>query len=215
MTLKEIEGRKKKEGIRFVIGVDESGRGCLAGPICAAAVLFDIDTIESIEVRDSKCMTGNARLRVYKKILSKANDFSIIVIPSQQIDKKGIQAANIEAIKKSVLRILERNVLQDYVVLVDHYSIPGTNWESITYGDSLSIAIASASIVAKVTRDMLMSEMAVFMPQYSFQLHKGYGTEQHLLEIDREGTTAVHRMSFSRNAQKRLFNISSNDLRCF
>lgn len=205
MILKGIESRKKKEGKKFVIGADESGRGCLAGPICAAAVLFDIDTLDSFEVKDSKCMTRKGRLEVYKKILSRTNDFSIVIIPSQQIDRKGIQAANIEAIKISIMRILERNALLDYAVLIDHYSVPNTDWESITYGDSLSIAIASASIVAKVARDMLMSEMAVFLPEYSFQFHKGYGTEQHLFEIDRQGITSVHRRSYSRNIQKRLF----------
>lgn len=205
MILSGIESRIKKEGKKYVIGADESGRGALAGPICAAAVLFEITKLEELDVKDSKCTSKKHRREILKEIISKANDFSIVIFPSQQIDKKGIQAVNIDAIRLSVCRILERNAVSECAVLVDHYKVPDTDWQSITYGDSLSAAIASASIIAKVVRDMVMSEMTVIFPDYSFHLHKGYGTELHLMEIDRYGITRIHRRSFSRNLLKKFF----------
>lgn len=201
----EIERKLSNEGYRYVIGADEAGRGALAGPLCAAAVLIDLNDSSMIPARDSKTTKHSQRLEVCKEILRRAMDVSVVCFSPERIDREGIHSSNISALRDVVDKLLKKNSKIKCGVLVDHYAIKGREWLSVTYGDSLSVAIACASIVAKVYRDQVMSELEEEYPEYSFRSHKGYGTASHLAEISKNGPSKVHRSSFKGVLDIRLF----------
>jgi len=185
----------RKDGFDRVAGVDEVGRGPLAGPIVAAAVVFPPDPdVEGVD--DSKKLSPAQRERLYREILKKALDVGLGVVGSRAIDRLGIQKANLLAMTRAVNSLCS----PPDILLVDALILRTTNdipQKSIIGGDSASISIAAASIVAKVTRDRIMVLADQKYPQYAFAQHKGYGTSRHLEAIARHGLCRIHRRSFA------------------
>jgi len=182
----------------YVAGTDEVGRGPLAGPIVAAAVILDLNYVEDkkliLGVKDSKKLTEKARQGLSKIIKEKALSYNIAAINNREIDKRGISWCNNEVLKKAVLGLK----LPVEMVLSDGYAVrnlPMRN-EFIIKGDSKSVSIAAASIIAKVYRDELMKEYSKVYTEYNFQNNSGYGTKEHIGAIKKHGTCKIHRLSF-------------------
>jgi ribonuclease HII len=174
-------------------GVDEAGRGALAGPVVAAAVVCRPDECLS-DVRDSKLISENQREKLYDMIISRADSCSTGIVDHIEIDRTNILQATLQAMR---LAIDSLNV-EPSLVLVDGRQIPrsGRKCVPVTGGDRASFSIAAASIVAKVTRDRIMRELDGEFPQYGFSRNKGYGTRKHLDAIERFGQCPIHRRSF-------------------
>ena len=184
-------------GIRFIAGVDEAGRGPLAGPVCTAAVIMPLEENKLIpEINDSKKLTEKKREALYDKIISTALAYKIVLIDEKTIDQVNILNATKQGMKEAILglNIKPELVLLDAVTLdLDLES------ESIIKGDAKSYNIAAASILAKVTRDRLMLELDKIYPEYNFKKHKGYGTKEHIENLKKYGKCAIHRESFIKN----------------
>ena len=189
----EFEKELWNEGLHIIAGVDEAGRGPLAGPVVAAAVIFPEGL--SIEgVNDSKKLSEKKRETFFHAIYEKAVSVGVGVVSHEVIDRINIFQASTLAMRKAV----ERLTRQPQIVLADgncftHESI---RYRNIVHGDALSFTIAAASIIAKVTRDSLMKEYHVEFPLYGFDRHKGYGTRGHLEAIRLHGPCEIHRRSF-------------------
>jgi ribonuclease HII len=185
------------EGYRYIAGIDEVGRGALAGPVAAAAVIlpFDIDTPWLKLVRDSKQLSPSRRESLSFDIHDMAISVGIGMIDRETIDEQGIVKATRLAMKMAV----EQLVPSADTLLIDYMTIPEISLpqKGIKKGDSLSLSIACASIVAKVARDSLMIELDKTYPGYEFSRHKGYGTRTHIACLNRLGPSPVHRRSFS------------------
>lgn len=185
-----------EQGYQHVAGVDEAGRGPLAGPVVAAAVVLSPDLQASwLElVRDSKQLTGPAREVLYQHITETALSFGVGICDSQTIDSRGIVTATRLAMKSAVdqLQPPAESLLIDYMTLPEA-RLPQ---KPITHGDCLCLSIACASILAKVTRDRLMVEFDEVYPGYGFRNHKGYGTQEHFNCLRRLGPCLIHRRSF-------------------
>ncbi|CEP47650.1 ribonuclease HII [Paraclostridium sordellii] len=190
----ENEGYEK--GFTYIGGIDEAGRGPLAGPVVAAVVVFKPGTkIEGIN--DSKKLSEAKRDELFDIIKEEALDYGIGIVQKDEIDEYNILNATYMAMKKAVNCLKQK---PDYL-LVDAAHIPDVDIEqkSIIKGDSKSISIAAASILAKVTRDSIMYEYDKMYPEYGFSSHKGYGTDQHYKAIREHGITPIHRRSFLKN----------------
>lgn len=190
----ENEGYEK--GFTYIGGIDEAGRGPLAGPVVAAVVVFKPGTkIEGIN--DSKKLSEAKRDELFEIIKEEALDYGIGIVQKDEIDEYNILNATYMAMKKAVNCLKQK---PDYL-LVDAAHIPDVDIEqkSIIKGDSKSISIAAASIIAKVTRDSIMYEYDKMYPEYGFASHKGYGTDQHYKAIREHGITSIHRRSFLKN----------------
>lgn len=190
----ENEGYQK--GYTYIGGIDEAGRGPLAGPVVAAVVVFKPGTkIEGIN--DSKKLSEAKRDELFDIIKEQALDYGIGIVQKDEIDEYNILNATYMAMKKAI-NCLKKT--PDYL-LVDAAHVPDVNIDqkSIIKGDSKSISIAAASILAKVTRDSLMYEYDKMYPEYGFASHKGYGTDQHYKAIREHGITPIHRKSFLKN----------------
>lgn len=172
--------------------MDEAGRGCLAGPVVAAAVVFDQRRPVS-GLRDSKLLTPAARERLYERIVANA-EWTVASVGSVEIDRVNIHQASLDAMGRAVSAFL----LPPDFVLVDGFQIPGlvVPQRGIVHGDRRCTAIAAASIVAKVTRDRQMRRLHKKDPRYGFDRHKGYATSSHIAAVRRFGYSAVHRHSF-------------------
>ncbi|MFH1640739.1 MAG: ribonuclease HII [Candidatus Omnitrophota bacterium] len=194
------ENKFKKKGFNLIVGVDEAGRGPLAGPVVAGAVALETADFET-RVDDSKKLTPRQRELAFNELINKSV-FGIGIIGEKTIDSFNILVATRMAMEKaleSLLGKLESNRKQGIHVLVDgdvnlDIDLPFTN---IIMGDSKSKSIAAASILAKVTRDRIMSFYDGIYPQYGFLRHKGYSTKMHREAINRFGTCKIHRASFS------------------
>ncbi|MCL2177540.1 MAG: ribonuclease HII [Firmicutes bacterium] len=184
----------KRQGYNLIAGADEAGRGPIAGPIVAAAVIMPLG--EQIEgITDSKKLTEQTREVLYNAIISKAVCYEVCVLSAAHIDKVGIQNANITVLQRAILGL---SVKPD-IVLVDYLKLGdlGLKSESITKGDTKSYNIACASIIAKVTRDRIMQELDKIHPQYLLAKHKGYGTLKHRELVKQFGMLAdLHRKTF-------------------
>ncbi|PLX20426.1 ribonuclease HII [Candidatus Parcubacteria bacterium] len=192
-TIDKIEYSLKEYG--SYIGVDEVGRGALAGPVFAAAVFVDRKSINYIkEVKDSKKLSKNKRVKIASEI-KKLHKFAIAQVSPKIIDEINIHQASLLAMKKALLKIKTNT---DIVLVDGPYKIPEitTPQLSLISGDNLSYAIAAASIIAKVARDDLMSRYQKKFKNHSFASHKGYGTKKHKEEILLSGKTNIHRNSF-------------------
>ena len=177
----------------IIAGVDEAGRGPLAGPVVASAVIYDSDVyIEGVD--DSKKISQKKREMYYKEIMSSARHVGVGIVFQEEVDKINILNATKEAMKKALQNLTVRPEL----ILVDGNQIEFSeyNQESIIKGDSKSFSIASASIVAKVTRDRIMENYSKLLPEYGFENHKGYGTKKHLEAISIYRSSIIHRKSF-------------------
>ena len=186
----------KGKGYRNIAGVDEAGRGPLAGPVVAAAVVLPngIETHWLKKVRDSKQLTGITRELLFKYIREDASGIGVGCVESALIDEAGIVTATRMAMK---LAIEQLRPLPDYI-LIDYMTVPEVRLpqKGITRGDSISLSIACASIIAKVARDHIMEEYEGMFPGYGFGRHKGYGTQEHLECLRSMGPCPIHRRSF-------------------
>lgn len=181
------------QGFKFVCGVDEAGRGPLAGPVCAAAVILKpYDIIEGVD--DSKKLSEKKRECLYDIIKKRAISYAVSFAKVEEIEKVNILNATHLAMKRAVDKL---NIKPD-MVLVDGNSLPyfGISSRAVIKGDSLSESIACASILAKVSRDRYMKEISKEYPVYEFERHKGYGTKLHIEKLKEFGMSPIHRKSF-------------------
>ncbi len=189
-----FENELFNNGIQYIAGVDEAGRGPLAGPVFAASVILPKGIfIEGIN--DSKKISEKKREELYDIIIEKAICYEIASVSEQEIDRINIRNAAFQAMGKAVNSMKTR----PQHVLVDGDAVKGLTlpYTTIVKGDSLSVSIAAASILAKVSRDRYIKELDNIYPQYGFAKHKGYGTKEHIEAIKRYGLTPVHRGSFT------------------
>lgn len=187
------ENEKYNEGYKIICGVDEAGRGPLAGPVYAAAVILEkAQTIEG--VNDSKKLSEKKRELLFDKIINECKDYSIGTASEKEIDELNILQATFLAMKRAVDGL---SVKPD-CALVDGNQIPNLDCDvtTVVKGDAKSESIAAASILAKVSRDRYMLEMAEKYPQYGFEKHKGYGTKLHYEMIEKYGICDIHRKTF-------------------
>jgi ribonuclease HII len=195
-------------GVRFVAGADEAGRGCLAGPLVAAAVLFDHERLTLSDLRalsalnDSKQHTGEMREELYPRVLRIATRVAVTSRCVRGIDERGLHKTNLAALS-DVLRRVGR---EDCLCLSDGFAVPPTGFDQrpVVGGDAMSAAIAAASVIAKVTRDRLMVRMEERFPGWEFATHVGYSTPEHRAAIERHGVSPLHRMSFQSMAYQQL-----------
>jgi ribonuclease HII len=193
----EIERALWLQGIEHIAGVDEAGRGPLAGPVVAAAVVFPRDLIIE-HVDDSKKCTAKQREALFTLIMEQAICVGVGVVDHEVIDRINILQATILAMRKSI----ENLSIQPEYAIIDGNSFKHETlkFQNIIRGDETSFTIAAASIVAKVTRDRLMRDLDIQFPQYGFAQHKGYGTRQHIDAIRTYGLCEIHRRSFHPSA---------------
>lgn len=189
----EIENDLQKLGYQMVCGVDEAGRGPLAGPVCAAAVILP-NNAEIPGLNDSKKLSDKKRRELFPIIQEMAIAYAVVLVDEKTIDEINILQATFMAMEQAVSK-LERK--PDYV-LIDGNKLPNIeiSAKAVVHGDSLSASIAAASVLAKVTRDDLMLELAKEYPKYGFEIHKGYGTKAHCAAILENGPCPIHRMTF-------------------
>ena len=195
-------------GFRWVAGADEAGRGCLAGPLVAAAVLFDYDALTLTDLRslsalnDSKQHTEAMREALYPKVLRAACRVAITSRCVRGIDERGLHKTNLAALSDVLTRVGREGAL----CLSDGFPVPPTGFEqrAVVGGDATSAAIAAASVIAKVTRDRFMRRMEERYPGWEFATHVGYSTPEHRAAIERQGVSPLHRMSFQSMAYQQL-----------
>ncbi len=193
MNWLQYENEVRNKGFKFICGVDEAGRGPLAGPVCAAAViLHDNQIIEG--VNDSKKLSEKKREALYDLIKEQALAYSVAFAAVEEIEEMNILNATMLAMKRAVEGL---KIKADYA-LIDGNKVPPVNipCEYVIKGDAKSMSIAAASILAKVSRDRLCYEYAKKYPQYGFDKHKGYGTKLHREALLKYGPCEIHRMSF-------------------
>ena len=206
--MKEPETSLHAEGYRFVAGVDEVGRGPLAGPVVAAAVVLPED-FDVLGVDDSKKLSEKRREELYDQILDRCLAYGIGMADHEVIDEINILQATKKAMKEAItacdlqLRVKEGGAADAHIdfVLIDAVTLEGLDkpQHAVVKGDAKVLAIAAASIVAKVTRDRMMIEYAKEYPWYAFEKNKGYGTAAHYDGIRAHGTCPIHRMTFLKN----------------
>lgn len=191
--MQSIEREKHNAGYNFIAGVDEAGRGPLAGPVYAAAVILP-DNVFIEGLNDSKKLSEKKREALFDVICEKAVAYSIASIDEKRIDEINILNATFEAMNKAVDGL---KIRPDYV-LIDGNRIKGMEipHETVVKGDSKSVSIAAASILAKVSRDRYIVEIAKIYPEYGFEKHKGYGTAAHNEAILKYGECPIHRRTF-------------------
>ena len=190
----EYENSLIKEGYRLIAGIDEAGRGPLAGPVTVAVCIMPLDADKIIDgVNDSKKLTPRKREKLYDKIINTATAYSIVNIGEKVIDEINILNATKLGMKKCLENI---DVTPDYV-LIDAVKIDSEiPYSAIIHGDALSYSIACASILAKVSRDRLMTALDEKYQGYGFAKHKGYGTKMHVEKLKELGPCDIHRKSF-------------------
>lgn len=193
ITMWEIEDSFYSEDIKVICGVDEAGRGPLAGPVCAAAVILP-PHLEIPGLTDSKKLTDKKRRELFPVIKEQAIAYGIGFASEKEIDEINILQATFLAMQ----RALDQLSVRPDLALIDgnrekEFGVPV---KTVVKGDSLSANIAAASILAKVSRDDLMLEMAKEYPQYGFEVHKGYGTKAHYAALTEYGPSPIHRMTF-------------------
>ena len=189
----EIEDSHFNRGVQIICGVDEAGRGPLAGPVCAAAVILP-PHVEIPGLNDSKKLSDKRRRELFPLIKEAAVAYGIGIATHEEIDEINILQATYLAMERALevlsvkpeLALIDGNRAKDF----------GLPVETVVKGDSRSASIAAASILAKVTRDDMMLELANTYPQYGFEIHKGYGTKAHYAALDAHGISPIHRMSF-------------------
>ena len=189
----EIENSFYDKGYELICGVDEAGRGPLAGPVCAAAVILPAN-IEIPGLNDSKKLTDKKRRELFPIIKEKAVAYGIAFATHTEIDEINILQATYLAME----RAMEQLAVKPQLALIDGNRAKdfGLPVQTVVHGDSLSASIAAASILAKVTRDEYMEQMAEEYPQYGFEIHKAYGTKAHYEALRTHGASPIHRMSF-------------------
>lgn len=210
-TGRKLFQHDRRLGVRWVAGADEAGRGCLAGPLVAAAVLFDLHALGAREVRalgelnDSKQHSAAARELLYPIVMRTAVRSCVVSRCCRGIDERGLHRTNLHALRDA-LRAVTRDHTGDVLCLVDGFRVPAFEHEhrAVVDGDATSAAIAAASILAKVSRDRFMHRADVRHPGWQFATHVGYSTPEHREAIERHGVSPLHRMSFASVAYRSL-----------
>lgn len=195
-----IDKKLQKSGIKRIAGVDEAGRGACAGPLVVAAVILaDLENSLLEEVRDSKELSPAKREKLFPQILDISISYSIIEISPFEIDEKGLHKCNIEGMRRAINSL---TVQPDYV-LTDGYEVPGLSIANLAVwkGDQVALSISAASIIAKVHRDRLMTELDREYPGYRLSEHKGYATAAHDTALRELGVSSIHRRSYSNIAK--------------
>lgn len=194
--LRTYEVALQRAGLGPVAGVDEAGRGACFGPVTVAACILPPRSVAALEgLTDSKKLTAIRRAQLYDAIIDAALAHSVIHIPASEIDRRGIQTANVDGARRAVATL---GVAPGYV-LVDAFRVPGLPVPQlgIVGGDYTARCIAAASVLAKVSRDRLVSRMAAEYPLYGLEGHKGYGTAAHMDAVRRHGASPEHRYSYA------------------
>ncbi len=189
----EIEEAWFSKGVKLVCGVDEAGRGPLAGPVCAAAVILP-EHVDIPGLDDSKKLSDKKRRELAPIIKEKAVAYGIALVDHEKIDQINILQATLLAMENAIrslsvkpdVALIDGNRQKDFGILT----------QTVVHGDSLSASIAAASVLAKVTRDDYMVEAAQTYPGYGFEIHKGYGTKAHYQALEAQGPCQIHRMTF-------------------
>ena len=197
LLLKEEENELRKKGFQYICGIDEAGRGPLAGPVVIASVIMPNDSM--IEgVNDSKKVSEKKREKLYEQILEEAISYGVAIIGQDEIDEINILNATKKGLTVSLQELSKKPdlILVDALNGIDTLGIP---YHSIIKGDAKCYSIAAASIIAKVTRDRIMREWDKVYPEYGFEKHKGYGTATHIAAIREHGLCSIHRKSFTKN----------------
>ncbi len=192
-NLSKYENDLRKKGFSLIAGIDEVGRGSLAGPVVAAAVILPEQFFVPY-LKDSKKLTPQKRAKLYSVVLEKVVSIGIGIVSAQLIDQINIRQATFLAMERAILDLKR---MPNYL-LVDGFKIPQLNLSqtALIKGEDKSISIASASIIAKVYRDNMMIQYDQKYPQYHFKKNKGYGTEEHLAALKKYGPSAIHRKTF-------------------
>lgn len=196
-VLKESENKLYSEGLKYIAGIDEAGRGPLAGPVVVGIAIMKPDSfIEG--VNDSKKISEKKRELLYEQITNEAIDWSVGIVDQNEIDEINILNATKKALHMAItnLKIKPDRILVDALEHIDTCGIPYT---SIIKGDAKVYSISAASIIAKVTRDRMMKEYDEIYPEYGFAGHKGYGTAKHIQAIKAYGPCPLHRKTFIKN----------------
>lgn len=195
INLWEIENSLYAEGYKMVCGVDEAGRGPLAGPVCAAAVILP-KGLELPGLNDSKKLTDKKRRELFPLIKEQALAYGIGLASHEEIDQINILQATYLAMERAISQL---NDQADFALIDGNRAKDfGLPVRTVVKGDSLSASIAAASVLAKVTRDDIMLEMAEIYPHYGFEIHKGYGTKAHYDALREYGESPIHRHTFLR-----------------
>lgn len=197
IKLKEEEQEFFNKGIKYIAGIDEAGRGPLAGPVVVASVILPENSM--IEgVNDSKKVSENKRERLYDIIIEEAISYGVGIIYQDEIDAVNI----LQATKKGVTEAIKQMEIKPNIIMIDALNgidTLGIPYKSIIKGDAKCYSISAASIIAKVTRDRIMREWDKIYPQYGFASHKGYGTSKHIAAIKEYGYCPIHRKTFLKN----------------
>ena len=200
INLKQIEKSFHEKGIKYIAGIDEAGRGPLAGPVVVASVIMPEDSM--IEgVNDSKKVSEKKRENLYDIILEEAISYGIGIIYQDEIDEINILQATKKGLTEAVgqMKIKPDLIMVDALTGIDTLGIP---YQSIIKGDAKCYSISAASIIAKVTRDRIMREWDTIYPEYGFASHKGYGTAKHIAALKEYGPCPIHRRSFIKHFVK-------------
>ena len=197
IELKKIDKEFFDKGVKYIAGIDEAGRGPLAGPVVVASVILPQDSmIEGIN--DSKKVSEAKREKLYDLIINEAISYGIGIIYQDEIDEINI----LQATKKGLTEAIKQMEIKPNIIMVDALSgidTLGIPYKSIIKGDAKCYSIAAASIIAKVTRDRIMREWDKVYPEYGFGSHKGYGTAKHIAAIREFGPCPIHRKTFIKN----------------
>ena len=189
----QIEDEQYEKGVCVICGVDEAGRGPLAGPVCAAAVILP-KHLEIPGLDDSKKLSDKRRRELFPIIKEQAVAYGIGLASHEEIDEINILQATFLAMKRAIAQLEGK---ADFALIDGNRETDfGLPVQTVVQGDSRSANIAAASVLAKVTRDDIMEAMAVEYPQYGFEIHKGYGTKAHYAALTEHGPSPIHRMSF-------------------
>jgi len=193
VDLDRYERSLREQGFSRIAGVDEAGRGALAGPLVAAAVIlpkgFDLDGVD-----DSKLLTANQREEAYERIVADAIAYAAVKVEPAGIDRRGLHRCNLALLRRAARALRPE---PDYV-LTDGFPVPRMPCQSLSIkkGDAVTASVAAASIIAKVTRDRIMDRLHRRYPEFGFDHNRGYGTSYHYDVLDRLGPSPVHRLSF-------------------
>lgn len=185
----------RRHGVEVIAGVDEAGRGACAGPLVAGAAILPAGKAGIVPgLADSKLLTEKARERAYDQVVRRAVAWAVVVVSHEECDRLGMHVANVEALRRAVAKL---SVPPEYVLTdgfpVDGLGVPGL---AVWKGDRVAACIAAASVLAKVTRDRIMTELDADYPAYDFKTHKGYITDVHSAALDEHGPCDIHRMRF-------------------
>lgn len=198
-----FEKQARATGYKLIAGVDEAGRGPLAGPVVAAAVIFR-ELPLNLGIKDSKALSPKKRIELAPEIFARALAVGVGIVWQEEIDEVNIHHAALKAMAKAIDGLIEKGVAPELALVDGKFTVPSLDipQKALIAGDCLSVSIAAASIVAKTTRDSIMKAYHNIYPGYNFDRNKGYGTEEHVAAILRYGRSPVHRKTFALRAER-------------